>query len=690
MPIIQFEYSLWLLPLYLLGALGLSYLLYSKIGPWSQKTNYFLFTLRTLLLTALAILLLNPLINQFLEQIEKPQVVLALDNSSSMTNGADSLQLKQLVSELSTIKDQMNGSGYEASIIGLDGKTLEGSDILFDQKTTDLSTLLREIDAQYENTNLASVFLISDGRFNQGSSPIYQNHAFQINSIGIGDTIQKVDLELRSVRYNKVAYQGNRFPIIAEVYNYGFKGQSSNIEVKSKGKTIDSKIIRFTKDEGIERVEFEIEANEKGLQPFQVSIKTLEGEITQANNQRTIYIDVIDGKQKIALIAPAPHPDAKALKTVIEKNKNFEVHLHLPGQKPLPSEKFDLAIIHQAFDRYNRTKNIVDKLKAEGVPMFFILGSQSRLNALTPYISGVQILQKRNQKDQVVGQINPQFNLFTLDQSTNERWSEFIPISVPYGDMQIPSNASVLLSQRIGSVTTDKPLLFAVEQDQQKKALLLGDGIWQWRMQEYALHENTETFDDLFLKLIQYLSTKVDKRKFRLYPTENEFVSSQDVTFQAELYNDIYERIFGQEISVNIWSDEMEKREFSFIPSSQYSELEVSRLNAGTYQYEASTTIGNKKHSAKGSFVIKEEQLEQLDQVADFGLLRELAENNQGSFYSFDNLDQLNKDMDGFDYKSKIHYEEQTFPAINLLWAMLIIMLFASTEWFTRKYSGGY
>ncbi|MCV9389322.1 VWA domain-containing protein [Reichenbachiella ulvae] len=690
MPIIQFEYSLWLLPLYFLLALGLTFLLYSKQGPWSKTTQRVLFAVRLLLLTWLAVLLLNPLVNQYLEQVEKPTVVLAIDNSSSMTNGVDSLQLVQLQSDLGSLQSQLEEKNYQVDWVGLDNQSLDKNSLQFTEENTDLGAMLQEIQARYENTNLASVFLVSDGKFNRGSSPIYQTQQFDLHTIGVGDTIQKLDLELRTLRYNKVAYQGNRFPIIAEVYNYGFAGEETQIRVKKNSKVLKTETIRLQSKESLSRVELEVEASAKGLQRYTIELVALSGEAVIENNRRNIYIDVIDGKQKIALIAPAPHPDLKALRTVIEQNKNFEVHTFLPGQKPLPKEKFDLAIVHQAFDRYNRTQKELDELLAQSVPMFYILGPRSNLNALNKYVPGLTIDQKRNQRDQVVGQLNQGFGLFTLSDETNERWAEFVPVSVPYGDIQAPAKAQVLLNQKVGSVTIDKPLMFVQELDRSKMAVLLADGIWQWRLQEYALYEDTETFDDLFLKLIQYLSTKVDKRKFRCYPVENEFVTNQSVSFQAELYNEIYERVYGSEVVITIQSDEMPEKEFSFTPSSQYSELEITSLAAGSYQYRAETQLNGKRHTASGTFVVKDEQLEQLDQVADFTLLRQLASENQGHFYAFDSLAPLWSDLGQLDYKSRIHYQDQTFPVINLLWALILVLSLASLEWGGRKYSGGY
>jgi hypothetical protein len=40
-----------------------------------------------------------------------------------------------------------------------------------------------------------------------------------------------------------------------------------------------------------------------------------------------------------------------------------------------------------------------------------------------------------------------------------------------------------------------------------KIAVLIGEGIWRWRLNEFADTGNTVAFDELFSKLVQYLST---------------------------------------------------------------------------------------------------------------------------------------------------------------------------------------
>ncbi|MBU2914380.1 hypothetical protein [Reichenbachiella agariperforans] len=690
MPVIQFQYSIWLLPLYLLIALAFTYLLYAKSGPWNQQTNRLLFALRFALWSVLSILLLNPMINQYLEQLESPRVVLAVDNSASIRNTMDSTQITLLHDQMSKLSEKLEGRGYEVIKMGL-GRGFESwDDMTFVEPTTDLSEMMSSITASFENTNLASVFLMSDGKFNRGVSPLYQPYQFHLNTIGVGDTTQQLDLELDNILFNKIAYQGNRYPVVVEVKNYGFKGRKTKLSIRREGKVLETKEVNFDSGQGVTRVVFEVKATHDGLQPLDVVLAPLDEEVIQQNNSQRIYVDVIDGKQNILIAAPAPHPDLKALKAVIENNQNFEVTVYIAGVGDYPEEKYDLAIVHNVYDGANRTRSILAKLEKQKVPLFYIVGSQTNFRTLARENKVLQVVQKRNQRDRVIASLNPEMDLFTLDSELNERWQEFVPLSVPYGDINIPANAKVLLNQKIGSVTVNKPLLFTVAADDVKQAYLLADGIWQWRMQEYGLYEDTQSFDEFFLKLVQYLSTKNDKRKFKFYPTDTEYNTNEPVHFQAELYNDVYERIYGQEIKISVGEVGKETKEYSFVPASQYAKLELANLEPANYRYEASTLVDGKSEKVSGSFVVKEQQLEQLDQVADFGLLQQLAIQNQGQFYTLADWDEMLGDVESYDFKPRVHFQEEIFPLVNLIWVLFVLLVLVSSEWLLRKYSGGY
>ncbi|MFY0652383.1 MAG: VWA domain-containing protein [Cyclobacteriaceae bacterium] len=689
MPELQFEYSSWLVLGCLLVGLGYAYFLYSKKSSWNISTNRILFFLRFLSVSFILILLLNPLLKQFITQIERPIVAVAVDNSLSITNSVDSTSRSSLVSDIQSFVDNLTDDEYEVHIRTLDGEknSLEG--MSFDQKTTDLNSMFREIQAYYDGKNLASTVLISDGNYNRGISPAYFPYNYKIYTVGIGDTTRKEDVVLKNVLFNKIAYQGNKFPVVAEVANTGFEGESAEVEVSKNGKVIASEIIEFKNDIGLSNVEFNIDAENAGMQHYVVNVAGLDELVTE-NNRRDIYIDVIDGKQKILMIAPAPHPDIKAMRSVVESNENYEFDTHIPGTSKLEDKEYDLVIVHQVSDRSNRLKQLTQKFKKDAIPVLNIVGINSNVARLSGEDELFNFKAIRNQRDQVSPSINSEFSKFKLDPDFNQIFVQFPTVNVPYGELQPGPQTSVLLYQRVGSVSTNKPLLFVDNDDSRKSAYLLSDGIWQWRLQEYAMNENTKAFDNVFLKLIQYLSTKEDKRKFRVLTTRDEYYDNEAVSFDVEIYNDSYERVYGDNVQMKIYDDKGAVSEYSFIPSVSNSTLEISGLQQGIYSYEATLDRNESQEKVSGQFTVKVLQLELLDQQANFNLLRQISAKSDGQFFTPESLEALSSVIKELNSKGIMHSDEDFFPLINLKWLFALILILLSVEWFTRKYVGGY
>jgi hypothetical protein len=59
------------------------------------------------------------------------------------------------------------------------------------------------------------------------------------------------------------------------------------------------------------------EAKDKGIQRWDVAVEPAAGESNLKNNRSSIFVEVVEGRKKILVIAPAPHPDIKAIRVVV-------------------------------------------------------------------------------------------------------------------------------------------------------------------------------------------------------------------------------------------------------------------------------------------------------------------------------------------------------------------------------------
>ncbi|MGK7395572.1 MAG: hypothetical protein ACNS62_13425 [Candidatus Cyclobacteriaceae bacterium M3_2C_046] len=695
---VLFESSPWFILLSLLAGALYAFVLYQKKGPWSKTTNYLLAGLRFVLVTVICFLLLGPFIKQIKNTFEDPTLIFAIDNSLSLNEVMDSTAIQQTMAQLQEIRDQLEQTNYQIEVRTFDEKNqLNFKDINFDHTTTNLSDLLNDVQNDYEGRKLAGVVMLTDGIYNIGMSPSYKLYNFSVFPVGLGDTTEKSDVNLRTLYYNKITYQGNKFPLVAEVVNNGFRGELVSVEVYQNEQLLGKKDLVLERDDQVEKVEFLLDAEQKGMQHYVVKITENPDEFTLKNNQLHAYIEVIEGKEKILLVAPAPHPDIKAIRSAIETNKNYEFVTYIPSLDPDQTDilnagpsAYDLVIFHQVPNRQNIGTEILDHFLEQNSPVLFLVGNQTDIQRFNTKNDLLQISVINNEKDNVTPVFNSRFTRFKLSESIQEVLNVYPPVTVPFGRLQMNGEAEVILYQRIGNIATNKPLLVINDQPQTKSAILLGDGLWKWRLQEYAQNENQEIFDELILKLVQFLSAKEDKRRFRVYPLKNEYYDTESVVFETEVYNEIYEQIYGQRVELVITDEFGDEKSYTYVTNENNTRYTISGLEQGIYQYNASTSLDGEQVTSSGEFSVQQLQVESINLTANHDLLRSMANQSGGKFYLPDQLNMLSTDFQNNEIQGTMYSNEEFLPIINMKWIFFLLLSLISVEWFIRKYNSGY
>lgn len=676
-------YSFDVSPLWLAGAfiaaLVLSFLLYSKKNtPWNHNSNMLMAFLRFSAMLLLLILLLNPLLQLNQNEVEKAIVVLAVDNSESIPLRSTSDQLQSLKKWEEQAGSELS-SDYRVETIYLE----EHDSIAYKAKVTNIDQLLRSIDNLYEGENLSAVVLASDGIINQGQSPAFRNYSFPVYTLGLGDTIPPRDIVLTDIRNNKVAYQGNQYPIQVNLQQKGFDEETVTITVTESGKRIATQRVQL--NSSTLSIPFLIEAAEPGLKRLSVGISPLTGESSTDNNRQDVFIDVIEGKEKVLLLAQAPHPDIKAIRSVLTEAANYETVLYIPGvSKNRPNANdFDLIIEHQAFKSRQ-----FEEFESNG--RWYIADDQINFGVMNSQVSFISVQSPRNQKDQVKPLYNKGFSKFTLTDKLLNRLTNYPPVSVPFGTYEVTGPTEALFYQQIGNVGTERPLMVFFDDGTKKQAVQLGAGFWQWKLQEAGSEDEAALFKEFVLKTVQYLSIKANKDRFITKPRKTDYVVGDRIFIDTEVYNDIYERAYGNAIVLTVTDENGVSDTYEMVDSPANSSFNLGTRSAGVYQYAAATSLGGTKFTEKGSFAVRNIQLESINLAADHNMLRTLSKNTGGQFYHLEDRDVLLKGLIDLDFKDVIRTSEQFIPLISTWWIIIIIASLLSLEWFLRKYLGAY
>ncbi len=669
---------------------GIQY--YRSQHPWSKAVNAMLFTFRAVLVFFLSFLLLGPIVKQISNLYEKPAFVILHDNSSSISETTDSLITTRIRQDLDRIQEMLDENGYDGSI-----QTLSDDDprnFHYNATTSDINGALKRIADRYEGKNVAGVILVSDGIYNTGLSPLYATYNFPVYTVGVGDTSVRADIALKNISYNKIAYQGNKFPLRAEVQLKNITATNITATLLRKGAVLERQTRNVVPGAPL-TFDFQPLADEQGIQKYDIVIEPRPEEHNTHNNRASVFVEIVEGKKKILCVAAAPHPDIKAIREVITKNSNYEFLLHIPDISPLQAaamrpEDIDLVIFHQSPDLRAKTTTIFQNFMKARSSVFIVVGHQTDLRQLARHELPVSFESPPREYDEVTPVVNPSLSNFSISSEASTAFSRFPPVSVHFGKMQISQGASVVLFQKVGSVTTDKPLMLVSADDAKKTGIMLGEGIWRWRLNEFDRTENTTSFDELFGKAIQFLSTAEDKRKFRSYPVHQEFSDTEPIVFESQVYNDIFEPVFGNTVDIDITHEDGQRTNYTYVISPGNARYQIGGLKEGVYRYRSSTIINGKTETVRGEFAVVERQSELQNLTADFDLLRRLATNTGGAFYTASQLGSLRDDLQQREATSVIHTEETYDSMINIKWVFWLLLVLVSIEWGLRKFYGSY
>lgn len=665
-----------------------TWLLYSTQNPWSKSVNYILSAVRFIAIALLVWMLLAPEQKQNTAFSEKPIFVFAIDNSKSVASNASSKQQTNLKSKIANTAQQLQKNGFDVKFTDLKSyKNIDSITTLkFNQRATDLSGVLNNIRTEFDGQNLAGTLLVSDGIFNLGSSPLYENYTFPIYTLGFGDTIKRQDLAIKTVKYNRIVTSGNNFPIVAEIKNIGFSNQNIEVKLIQNKQIIATKTIKFATNESIKEVDFLAKATNDKIVHYTIEISPIKNENTFKNNIQHIYIEVIDSKTEILIIAAAPHPDLKALQAALSQNQEYATTLFIPEISIWPDKKYDLVIFHQIPNSIGIGNNYIEKIKKLEIPQWYFVGNQTNIGLLPQALNGFRIMSSF-QQDKVQGDFAASFEKFSFEQDLKPRFASFPPLLVPFGEYNMPSWETILV-QKVGNVITNKPVLSVNTSQNPSQAVWIGEGLWQWRMIENATNSNTAAFDQLILKTSQLLVSKKDKRKFRFSPVIPQFDSNQPTQFETECLNDVFEKIAGNEISLTLTHESKKKYDFMFTNTNSNPVFETNGLPQGVYTFYSKTKINNKEEIAQGSFSISETDFEYINTQADFELLKKLSESTNAKYFDINSITNFKDNILKSKKSDILHYIENYQEVINFKILFLLLFLLLFSEWVCRKYLG--
>jgi hypothetical protein len=685
------SYSWWAILLVLFVGFVFASVLYyrNSNNKLSKRITIVLFILRFVGVTLLAFLLLAPFIRTKNKVVERPIIIVGIDNSKSivLSDTTENFKLK-LNSSIRELQTKLNKEA-DVDVFTFGESVRDFDSVTFSEEFSDYSSFINFIRSNYASQNIASVLIIGDGLVNAGTDPVSSSSDLNcsFNIVALGDTSVQSDIMISDIRYNSVAYTDDYFPIEVSISSTGLMGTATNIFISENGKKIDSKKIEINSNSFSSSYKFNVLAKKTGKRRFRIEVDGVDGESVLQNNYSDVFIDVLSSRLKILLLGAAPHPDIGAIKQSLIRNPNFDVTVAYPNTSNLNISDFDIALLYQFPGSGRNNGRIMRNISELNMPTLLFVGNNTDFNELNKLNPGLRILQSGS-FDMAFFKNDESFSKFSFSHELIEQLESYPPLNVPIANYIISEGSDLFGVQVLNDMVTDFPMMLYYSDFNNRYSVFVGEGYWLWRIQSMAKYGNTAAFDALLSKSIMYLTADVDTRRLRVF-TEKSYNNRSNVIIRAQYFNETMEPDNAREIELSLTNEKSEVYKYLFSSKDEGYILDLRRLPVGVYNYSV-TVADDETLRDDGEFIVVEVNIEGADLQADHRLLSRLAKEHNGKLYSSNEMNKVADDLIGTGLKSKIHFQETVVSIISMWPVMLLILLVFSLEWFLRKYFGSY
>lgn len=664
----------------------LAFVLSFAIGYWvylaDKKRNiaYPLLTagLRFVVVLLTFLLLLAPLFSIKETITKKPIVLFLQDNSTSIAQALQKDSTTYQQNSLSLL-DKLSNK-YQVVKWGFGADIQKDTLFQYTQPSTNISQALTSAVDFYGQQNLAAIILATDGRFNEGAHPLYLNLPYEgsLYTIALGDTAVQKDIRISAVYANKSVMLNSQFEIRFDVLATQCKGYNGEILLKNatNNQVIKTTSLSIASDNFDKTLSFQVQAEKSGLHHYIIELPKAEDEKNSMNNKKDVFVEVVQEKKNILLIAAAPHPDVNAIREALKGQENYNLTIITFDKIPKDLSTYQLFILQGLPSTSVAIPNEILKK-----PTWFLLSKGSNgaaIQATQVAALSVNTLNFQNQ----FAQFTSGFSSFLLPPNYQAVMDKMPPLSCPIGKVDPGINTNVLLTSK----TNGQPL-WLLQQGSVPRALLAGEGLWRWRMYEYRFFSKQDVIDEMIRQTVTFLTTLSQEKPFKVQLPKAIWKDKETINFDAYLLNENKEQINSEEVKMVISDSSGEKQSYQFAKSGSAYQLNIGSRAEGNFHYIATVNYQGKTYTEQGDFTVQDIPIESLETGADYSLLYALSSQYNGHVVTpaqevslFDSLQNNNH------IKPILQEYDKTIPMIDWKWYFILILTLATVEWLLRKY----
>jgi hypothetical protein len=664
---------------------GTAYFIYRNEDLSKFKKAVLVF-LRTVSLFLILFLFLNPYTEYRKKSTVKPANIVLIDKSLSETlenrNAGIPDALKKLESGNSGLKYFLFGSKLLKQV-----KEYSDDSSLYYKYSTNLARALDGINA-YDDLTVNSFTVISDGQINDGNNLIQTAQKFNVpfHYILTGDTVQKKDLVLRRINYNKQVFVNSLSKVFVTVNSYGY---DKEIKVNLYENDVKIKTNAIKTNTGIYDYEtfFDLISSNQDIKKYKIEIESSDDEITKINNSEIFYVKYVDNSIKVLMIAGSPSYDISAIKHAFSTTENFKADYRIQKQSneyydgDLPDfRNYDVLVLNgfpTDITSEEQISAIKKKLNDYNIPLIFINSSNISFDKLREFQNNLPFIVNDISKKEFRSNLRITSNDVTAKADQLRKFNVY-PQSFFYKEaFSVKPNSTILGL----TVQNNEPAIVVDNTSGTRSAGFLGYGFYKWNLNQQG---NYNFLQGLVSTLINLTVDESTKERFILKANKDYFAVSENILFTSYFKDSdplkkysVKLTIAGGSKSELLELNQTNKNNFE----GDYTPFEKGDYTVKGDLYENGNYIASNSLKLSTGDAIQEFK----DTKASDEILKELAYRTKGENLTNKNRQDIAEVLKVNTGKESTVSEKGLFRS-SFLYLILIIVLL-SIEWYIRKRS---
>lgn len=720
---LDFSWSVWVFLLLCVAAVAFSFWLYKEtIPPVPSFKKNVLAVFRSLSFVLALFILFEPTLDLTYRKQELPVIAVLIDRSESMGIIDKSLDRKLQVEEV--MRNQAFSELSKNFIIEyftfsdvLKPASAEQLDSLsFDGLQTDIALSLESLKRKMIGRNFAAAVLVTDGQYNLGTNPatVAAAYGFPIHTVGIGDPSESKDISIAQIAYNEVVYLDNQIPVDVSLVGFGYKGKSVSVQLKADDRVIQTKYTTVPEDGALMKVAFDFKAEKTGLQKYTVTVSSFPDELTTKNNTKSFFVKVLQSKLNVCLVSGTPGPDHAFLYKTLLENPDFQIKAlvekkdgsFIDVREPdagHSSVDYDCYIFNNyptANSNMSTFQTYVDAVEQHGKPFILFYGTQLDINK-------IQLLKKilpvEFKTDPALDE-SPVYPMLSVagrnsvimkvsDHSADavQQWMELPPVWIGRTAAWPMEGSDILVRVDLSRATNvlksrkDIPLIVSKKTDKNKSIAVMPYGFWKTYFVMHGLGKRNDAYTSFIENAVRWLTTKDDTKPVIITTSKNIYRNGEQILFSGQVYDEQYNPVNDAGLKVKVkTANRIYDVELSFAGNGRY-EGSLNGLEVGDYEFEGEAVrqdafLGRDR----GKFAVENFSVELLNTVMNAKLLKTVASESGGRFFTPDNFSDIANDIKD---QPVVVDERKEIEVWNKTLLLFILAGLLTLEWFIRKRS---